>query len=516
VNNLKPNWQVEFETTNKVAKKIQEKDSNASEKSVTNTKDDTEKVNEKDEKNNNEIINNEKNKIVFTLSCSEQGQLGVFPEQQENWKWIGDSIRKALEFEKKENEKKNINIINPDEVISEDYSPRKEYSKKAQKATPPPVSQKNHQNTKKKDTENSKDLPIRKFLNGFAYTGGSSLAALSVNDISFETVISSDNIMSSSALQVVHLDAAKSSVQWAMRNAVASGLITSSEGDSISDNDGNDNSNSPRNSDSDSVNTENENNSNQIEKSGMKIIEDKNRQPSVLSPSQSPLSPSSSSSSPLLDPSSTSFSTSSSARWITDDCLTFLEREIRRGNKYDGLIFDPPAFGRASSGKIWKLEKDLPILVEELIPQLLSSDPLFVLLSCHDVSWPPERLAEILSVAMSSVMKNAMLLNIKAMKKSKANESKNAQVISKNVKNDKDKDKLKDNEKNKNSTAKKGPKKAPENSDRNIQSVFLAGGILEYGPMILSPNKVKNNVRKLQIGNPLPLGGFARWSKIID
>jgi cobalamin biosynthesis Co2+ chelatase CbiK len=119
-------------------------------------------------------------------------------------------------------------------------------------------------------------------------------------------------------------------------------------------------------------------------------------------------------------------------------------------------------------------------------------------------------------VAMSSVMKNAMLLNIKAMKKSKANESKNAQVISKNVKNDKDKDKLKDNEKNKNSTAKKGPKKAPENSDRNIQSVFLAGGILEYGPMILSPNKFKNNVRKLEIGNPLPLGGFARWSKIID
>jgi hypothetical protein len=514
VNNLKPNWQVEFETTNKVAKKIQEKDSNASEKSVTNTKDDTEKVNEKDEKNNNEIINNEKNKIVFTLSCSEQGQLGVFPEQQENWKWIGDSIRKALEFEKKENEKKNINIINPDEVISEDYSPRKEYSKKAQKTTPPPVSQTNNQNTKKKDTENSKDLPIRKFLNGFAYTGGSSLAALSVNDISFETVISSDNIMSSSALQVVHLDAAKSSVQWAMRNAVASGLITSSEEDNISDTDSNDNINSPRNRDSDSANTENESSNNQKEKRDMTIIEDKNRQISVLSRSKSPLSPStSSSSSPLLAPFSTSFSTSSSARWITDDCLTFLEREIRRGNKYDGLIFDPPAFGRASSGKIWKLEKDLPILVEELIPQLLSSDPLFVLLSCHDVSWPPERLAEILSVAMSSVMKNAMLLNIKAIKKSKANDSKNAQVISKNGKND---NKLKDIEKNKNSSAKKGPKIAPENSDKNIQSVFLAGGILEYGPMILSPNKFKNNVRKLEIGNPLPLGGFARWSKIID
>jgi hypothetical protein len=129
VNNLKPNWQVEFKTTNMVAKKIKEKDSNASEKSVTNTNDDTEKVNEKDEKNNNEIINNEKNNIVFTLSCSEQGQLGVFPEQQENWKWIGDSIRKALEFEKKENEKKNINIINPDEVIFQEKNILKKHRK---------------------------------------------------------------------------------------------------------------------------------------------------------------------------------------------------------------------------------------------------------------------------------------------------------------------------------------------------------------------------------------------------
>jgi hypothetical protein len=515
VNNLKPNWQVEFKTTNMVANKVQEKDSNNCEKPVTNKNDDTGKVNEKDVKNN-EIMNNGKNKIVFTLSCSEQGQLGVFPEQQENWKWIGDSIRKALEFEKTENEKKNIHVINPDEVISEDYSPRKEYSKKSQIVTTPPVSQKNNNNnqsTKKKDSENLKEFPIRKFLNGFAYTGGSSLAALSVNDISFGAVISSDNIMPSSVLQVVHLDAAKSSVQWAMRNAVASGLISGSEGDSDNDSDGssdgNHNSDNSSNSNSDIAIIEKNNNSNKNDKRFNKIIED--------SPSQSLIYPSSSSSSSsLLVPSTTSFSSSSSARWITDDCLTFLEREIRRGNKYDGLIFDPPAFGRASSGKIWKLEKDLPVLVEELIPQLLSSDPLFVLLSCHDVSWPPERLAEILSVAMSSVMKNAMLLNIKAMKKSKANDSKNGQVVSKNGKNDRDKDKTKDNEKNKNSAPKKGPKIAPENSDKNIQSVILAGGILEYGPMILSPNTFKNNVRKLEIGNPLPLGGFARWSKTID
>ena len=551
MSNLKPNWQVEFKTTNVIENKIHEKESNNNENPAANINDN--KENEKDKKVN-EILNNKVSKIVFTLSCSEQGQLGVFPEQQENWKWIGDSIRKALEYEKIENEKKNIKMINPDEIISEDYSLRKEYSKKAQKTSPTPISQKNdknNQNTKKKDTENSKDLPIRKFLNGFAYTGGSSLAALSVNDYSFETVISSDNIMSSSsALQVVHLDAAKSSVQWAMRNAVASGLISSTEGDSDSDsndrgdnnssssisngessdsadksNDNNRNGNSNSDSNSNDADVENnknnKNNNDRNERSDKKIIGDKNKQSSALSSSPSLLTSSSSSSlfvsssTSISTSSSTSFPHTSSARWITDDCLTFLEREIRRGNKYDGLIFDPPAFGRASSGKIWKLEKDLPVLVEELIPQLLSSDPLFVLLSCHDVSWPPEKLAEILSVAMSSVMKNAMLLNIKAMKKNKASAAA-AQVISKNGKNDRDKDKLKDNENKNKNIVKKGPKNTPENSDKNIQSVFLAGGILEYGPMILTPNKFKNNVRKLEIGNPLPLGGFARWSKIID
>ena len=215
--------------------------------------------------------------------------------------------------------------------------------------------------------------------------------------------------------------------------------------------------------------------------------------------------------------------TNQSARWITDDCLSFLEREIRRKNKYDGLIFDPPAFGRALNGKIWKLEKDLPVLVEELIPKLLSEDPLFVLLSCHDVTWPAERLAETLSVAMSNVMKDTMLKNMKLNKKNKMNLSdkndKN-EKIDKNDKNNRNKNKMKDNlninlinQKNQNNQKNNN---LIQNSNKDIKSVFLAGGILEYGPMILHPKGIINSNGKLEIGNSLPLGCFARWSKIIN
>jgi 23S rRNA (cytosine1962-C5)-methyltransferase len=80
-----------------------------------------------------------------------------------------------------------------------------------------------------------------------------------------------------------------------------------------------------------------------------------------------------------------------------DDCITFVQREIRRskesGQFYDGVIFDPPAYGRGGPDKkkIWKLDRDLPILLE-LIPELLSRDPLFVLITCHDEEWTAEGL----------------------------------------------------------------------------------------------------------------------------
>lgn len=70
-------------------------------------------------------------------------------------------------------------------------------------------------------------------------------------------------------------------------------------------------------------------------------------------------------------------------RWIIDDAVSFMEKEIRREKKYDGIILDPPAFGRSKSGKTWSLKKDMPSLFD-LVSGLISDDPLFILISCHD------------------------------------------------------------------------------------------------------------------------------------
>ena len=70
-----------------------------------------------------------------------------------------------------------------------------------------------------------------------------------------------------------------------------------------------------------------------------------------------------------------------SVRWICDDVMKFMEREIRRGQKYDAIILDPPAFGRGG-GQIWKIEKDLPRLMQA-VKELLVDGSAFVVLSCH-------------------------------------------------------------------------------------------------------------------------------------
>ena len=69
-------------------------------------------------------------------------------------------------------------------------------------------------------------------------------------------------------------------------------------------------------------------------------------------------------------------------RWIVDDVTKFVSREIRRGNKYDAIILDPPSFGRGTKNEVWKLENDLPKLLD-LCRQLLTPKPIFVLLSAH-------------------------------------------------------------------------------------------------------------------------------------
>ncbi len=72
----------------------------------------------------------------------------------------------------------------------------------------------------------------------------------------------------------------------------------------------------------------------------------------------------------------------SMVRYIVDDVIKFVKREIRRGNKYDAIIMDPPSFGRGANGEVWDIEKDLFILLS-LCKDLLSDEPLFVLVNSY-------------------------------------------------------------------------------------------------------------------------------------
>lgn len=71
-----------------------------------------------------------------------------------------------------------------------------------------------------------------------------------------------------------------------------------------------------------------------------------------------------------------------SVRWLVDDCLKFVKREIRRGNKYDAIIMDPPSYGRGPNGEVWKLEQQLDELLSET-GKLLSDDAIFFFLNSY-------------------------------------------------------------------------------------------------------------------------------------
>lgn len=75
-------------------------------------------------------------------------------------------------------------------------------------------------------------------------------------------------------------------------------------------------------------------------------------------------------------------------RYIVDDCKKFIEREIRRGNKYDGIIMDPPSYGRGPSGEVWKLEDSLDELIR-LSAKLLSDKPLFFIVNSYTTGISP-------------------------------------------------------------------------------------------------------------------------------
>lgn len=93
-------------------------------------------------------------------------------------------------------------------------------------------------------------------------------------------------------------------------------------------------------------------------------------------------------------------------RFIIDDCTKFIEREIRRGNFYDGIIMDPPSYGRGTNGQTWKLEDNLYEFVL-LTKKVLSKNPLFVLISSYTTGLQAGVLSNILTLAFGSGNINA-------------------------------------------------------------------------------------------------------------
>ena len=86
-------------------------------------------------------------------------------------------------------------------------------------------------------------------------------------------------------------------------------------------------------------------------------------------------------------------------RWLVDDCRKFVEREIRRGNKYDAIIMDPPSYGRGPKGEIWKIEESIFPFIE-LCTQVLSDDPLFFLVNSYTTGLQPAVLHYMISTAL--------------------------------------------------------------------------------------------------------------------
>lgn len=87
-------------------------------------------------------------------------------------------------------------------------------------------------------------------------------------------------------------------------------------------------------------------------------------------------------------------------RYLVDDCVKFVEREIRRGNTYDGIIMDPPSYGRGPKGEIWKIEDSIYPFIE-LTEQLLSEKPLFFLINSYTTGLQPAVLSYMLNTVIA-------------------------------------------------------------------------------------------------------------------
>lgn len=88
-------------------------------------------------------------------------------------------------------------------------------------------------------------------------------------------------------------------------------------------------------------------------------------------------------------------------RWLVDDCVKFVEREIRRGNHYDAIIMDPPSYGRGPKGEIWKIEESVYPLIQ-LCSQILTDNPLFFLINSYTTGLQPAVLSYMISTVLGS------------------------------------------------------------------------------------------------------------------
>ena len=88
-------------------------------------------------------------------------------------------------------------------------------------------------------------------------------------------------------------------------------------------------------------------------------------------------------------------------RWLVDDCVKFVEREIRRGNKYDGIIMDPPSYGRGPKGEIWKIEEKIHDFIK-LCTQVMTEEPLFYLVNSYTTGLQPAVIAYMMNTEIVS------------------------------------------------------------------------------------------------------------------
>ena len=95
-------------------------------------------------------------------------------------------------------------------------------------------------------------------------------------------------------------------------------------------------------------------------------------------------------------------------RYICDDCLKFVEREKRRGNKYDAIIMDPPTYGRGPSKELWRFEDSLNKLIDSCI-DILSDKPLFLLISSYTKGITPVILQNIINTSIEGKLKDGVV-----------------------------------------------------------------------------------------------------------